>query len=458
MERQTNTARAISSARGRGRSIITFASLSLFLCAVFPSTLAFSQASSPNNNPHAQGNKIACILNLNARAVNYKYVQAAQEILGEENVFATATEEANREAIKTIVARGYEFIVPGGGDGTLCTVINALVDARKEDKVHNTTKLPKFAYLPLGTGNGMSMLVGPRFRGRTKIVKMQKTLTKLKDILDDCEKNPDMIMPLLKCPMVEVTRPESENSTVFNSELCFFAGSGFDSLMLNDFNIIKRWSKRRVKPIRRILGSVAGYTVALVTRTLPSCLIWGKHHLICRITIPKASASANASRATSTYWMDPRRGDTAIKVRPNNYQSNKKFFPENIGDDRQLLFEGNTGIIACGTTPYYGGGLKLFPFSRVQPHGMHLRIGRINPLVGFLNIPWIFRGTYRHYNMKCLDFVGKDFEVELSKPYPFQHSGEADRDPLQKFRLRVADEELEFVDFLQPRVVLGYDD
>ena len=60
--------------------------------------------------------------------------------------------------------------------------------------------------------------------------------------------------------------------------------------------------------------------------------------------------------------------------------------------------------------------------------------------------------------MKCLDFVGKDFEVELSKPYPFQHSGEADRWPLKKFRLRVADEELEFVDFLKPRVVLGYDE
>ena len=267
-------------------------------------------------------------------------------------------------------------------------------------------------------------------------------------------------MPLLKCPMVEVTRPESINSTVPNSELCFFAGSGFDSLMLSDFNIIKRWSKRRVKPIRRFLGSVAGYSVALVTRTLPSCLIWGKHKLICRITIPKASASANASRATSTgtYWMDPRRGDTAIKVRPNNCQSNKDLFLDDIGEDRQLLFEGTTGIVAAGATPYYGGGLKLFPFSRVQPHGMHLRIGRINPFVGFLNIPWIFRGTYRHYNMKCLDFVGKDFEVELSKPYPFQHSGEADRWPLKKFRLRVADEELEFVDFLKPRVVLGYDE
>lgn len=453
MTRQSN-ATTVSLFSGRCCSISTFASLLL----IVSSALAFSQPSSLANPP--QSNKIACILNLNARAVNYKFVRAAQEILGEENVFATATEEASHEAIKTIVARGYEYIVPGGGDGTLCTIINSLVDARKADKVHDTTKLPKFAYLPLGTGNGMAPLVGPRFRGRTKIIKMQKTLTRLKEIVDECEKNSDMIMPLLKCPMVEVTRPESTNSTVPNSELCFFAGSGFDSLMLSDFNIIKRWSKRRVKPIRRFLGSVAGYSVALVTRTLPSCLIWGKHKLICRITIPKASASANASRATSTgtYWMDPRRGDTAIKVRPNNCQSNKDLFSDDIGEDRQLLFEGTTGIVAAGATPYYGGGLKLFPFSRVQPHGMHLRIGRINPFVGFLNIPWIFRGTYRHYNMKCLDFVGKDFEVELSKPYPFQHSGEADRWPLKKFRLRVADEELEFVDFLKPRVVLGYDE
>lgn len=156
--------------------------------------------------------------------------------------------------------------------------------------------------------------------------------------------------------------------------------------------------------------------------------------------------------------MDPRRGDTAIKVRANNYESNEEVFPTAIDEERQLLFEGTTGIIAAGTTPYYGGGLKLFPFSRVQPHGMHLRLGRINPLIGFLNIAWIFRGSYRHYNMKCLDFVGKDFDIELSEPYPFQHSGEADDDPIKRFRLRVADEELEFVDFLKPRVVLGYDD
>lgn len=258
-------------------SRVYFQLLSLFIVVVaahLPSSTAFAfQASTPPSQQY----KIACVLNLNARAVNEKFVHAAEEILGKENVFATGTKEDNDEAIKTIVERGYEYLVPGGGDGTLCTVINSLMEARKAQSTHNETKvLPKFAYLPLGTGNGMSMLVGPRMKGRTKVIKMQKTLRKLKEIISECEQNKDMTVPLLKCPMINVTRPKAANSTEQNSELCFFAGSGFDSLMLNDFNVIKRWSKRRVKPIRKFLGSVAGYCVALVTRTLPACLIWSK--------------------------------------------------------------------------------------------------------------------------------------------------------------------------------------
>ena len=139
-----------------------------------------------------------------------------------------------------------------------------------------------------------------------------------------------------------------------------------------------------------------------------------------------------------------------------NLKKKKSVFSADIESNRHLLFEGETGIVAAGTTPYYGGGLKLFPFSRVQPHHMHLRLGRINPLIGFLNIPWIFRGSYRHYDMGCLDFLGSDFEVELSQPYPFQHSGEAMDENISKFNLRVADEEVEFVDFLKPRMVVGY--
>jgi len=445
--------------------------LCYFLCTcLFHNSHSFSEPT-----PSFYKNKIAVLLNINARSVTESSISIAEEIVGKENVFVTTNAKDNENSAKQIVERGYKMIVPAGGDGTLCSVINAIVFARRqklkvsddvEDKPQASDKLPKFAFLPLGTGNGMGMLAGHRFKGR-KNQKIKKMLLKLKEIVKENSNNLDAI-PVVKCPMIEIqtdkTIKSEEKSIVpeegMKRELCFFAGAGFDSLMLNDFNVIKRWSRN--KPgLRRFLGSVAGYTVALFVRTLPQCLIWGRHKLSIRVTIPKVQRNTlDNYNVNTTYWIDPRRGDTALEITPTRTESKEAskqtIFPTKVEDDRQLIFEGETGIVAAGTTPYYGGGMKLFPFSRVQPHHMHLRLGRIHPLIGFLNIPWIFRGSYRHYNMGCLDFLGSDFDVELSKPYPFQHSGDAVDDDIQRFLLRVADEEIEFVDFLKPRVVVEF--
>lgn len=432
------------------------------------------------SSPYA--NKIAVVLNVNARSVSPSSVAITENIVGKENVFVTTSIEDNDVAAKKIVDRGYKTVVPAGGDGTLCSVINSVVNFHREkyeaatpdssniggqirkessDEPPTQQKLPRFAFLPLGTGNGMGMLVGPRIKGKKKD-KVAQMLTRLKKLIEESEKHKDSV-PVLKCPMIEIIKPQSGNAQNMNKhgELCFFAGAGFDSLMLNDFNIVKRWSSN--KPGLRFLGSVVGYTVALVVRTLPQCLIWGRHKLSIRITVPKQTSPQNTSSTATlpTYWIDPRRGDTAMKVLPT-YSSTQihneqhLFQKSEIDSDRQLLFEGETGIVAAGTTPYYGGGLKLFPFSRLQPHQMHLRLGRINPIIGFLNIPWIFRGSYRHYNMGCMDFLGQDFDIELSKPYPFQHSGEAVDEGIKRFRLKIASEEIEFIDFLKPRLVVGY--
>lgn len=479
-------------------------------------------------------NKIAIILNVNARSVNPSTISIAEDMMGKENVYVTSTLEDNQEVAHTILDREYDLVVPAGGDGTLSSVINAIVNAHRERIMnHDTsrkieiststtipkTKLPKFAFLPLGTGNGMGMLVGARVKGGKK-KKVQNILTQLKQIVQMSEQTHHHI-PTVKCPMIEITASSSSsfsNSNTYNEttisslspkngqgekpgQLCFFAGAGFDSLMLNDFNIVKRWSSN--KPIlKRFLGSVAGYFVALLIRTLPQCLIWGKHKQAIRITIPKSStmnqnenenadncenipnnnhlrkANNKQVKSNSTYWIDPRRGDTAIEILDStttpsassitSHENSKNLndnlhqsscFTTEINPNRQLLFEGETGIVAAATTPYYGGGLRLFPFSRMQPHTMHLRLGRIHPLIGFFNMPWIYRGTYRNHHMGCMDFVGADFEIELSKPYPFQHSGEAVQyDGINKFSFTVANEEIEFVDFLEPRLIYGYTD
>ena len=230
-----------------------------------------------------------------------------------------------------------------------------------------------------------------------------------------------------------------------HGDLCFFAGVGFDSLMLNDFKRIKAWSIR-TGFLTRTLSSVAGYCVALIVRTLPQTVWQGRHNIHVQVTTPHVN---------STLWVDHRRGDV---VRPVPHA---------------LLYDGITGILAAGTSPFYGGGLRLFPFARLTMDQMHLRVGRIHPLTGFFNIPQIFAGTYRDKSdrLGCLDFIGDDFQVQVepasnvldkknnprpvqedearqkadtTKGYPFQHSGES-VGHVERFRLRVVKEPVRFI-------------
>lgn len=190
------------------------------------------------------------------------------------------------------------------------------------------------------------------------------------------------------------------------------------------------------------------------------------------------------------------------------------------GDEHHghLLFSGTTGILAASTTPYYGGGtfalffsllvhslqadsdgltslnplgLRLFPYARLIPTKLQLRLGRISPLTGFFNIPKIFEGSYREKSeggFGCIDFIGEDFEVEvkseryndylkrkegrrrwwrrndrsngeaveastiatLDKGFPFQHSGES-VGRKERFRLRTVKKPVKFVSFVQRR-------
>jgi hypothetical protein len=75
----------------------------------------------------------------------------------------------------------------------------------------------------------------------------------------------------------------------------------------------------------------------------------------------------------NTVWIDHRRGDLVRKVIAEKKDDDKE-------DGLVLLYQGNAGIVAASSTPYYGGGLRLFPFARMTLNGMQLRIGRIHPL------------------------------------------------------------------------------
>ncbi|KAL7435803.1 hypothetical protein ACHAXH_005678 [Discostella pseudostelligera] len=398
-------------------------------------------------------------------------------------------------------------------------------------------QLPLVGYIPMGTGNGLGYVVGCKYDSkevnsevptksllssmnlftyakRRKSQHVRGVMTRLKEVGDAIQlaeqMNPQSdiyfelsgICSIVEMPMMEVThRSDSVVESDKKGDLCFFAGAGFDSLMLHDFQQIKAWSqssKRAPTFVKDALSSVAGYCVALITKTLPQTLRYGTHKI--HVTVLTKN---------DTLWVDHRRGDfSELAVRPrlrSGQDDTDVYGPTDTSSSTEhLIYSGTTGIIAASTTPYYGGGLRLFPYARLIPDKLHLRIGRISPLIGFFNIPKIFEGSYREKSERrfgCLDFIGKEFEVELqseryedyvrnkarrtrrdkerswlpwrnanskrldkvdmgkdveqlvSKGFPFQHSGES-MGIKDRFQIRLVQQPIKFVSFLQPRVIL----
>ena len=366
----------------------------------------------------------------------------------------------------------YSLVVPVGGDGTLSGWINTMVDEiLLFHKLENESGpllsveealqyLPTVGYIPMGTGNGLGYVIGCKTRKRDgihgKLQRAKLVMERLKDVGDTIQEaqkkkkqeqqlKVDIAQALsgkcsiIEMPLMEVTHPTNSDEDDGNDttttardiedpspsgcmtpemkgDLCFFAGAGFDSLMLHDFQQIKAWSKSttlygpRALPsfVKDALSSVAGYCVALVTKTLPQTLRYGTHKIHVEVT----------TKDEDTLWVDHRRGDfSELAVSTQQREQTKQ---QVNGDQKvdHLIYSGTTGIIAAATTPYYGGGLRLFPYARLIPDKLQLRLGRISPLVGFFNIPKIFEGSYREKGERsfgCLDFIGKEFEVEVRK-------------------------------------------
>uniref|UniRef100_A0A6V2JB40 DAGKc domain-containing protein n=1 Tax=Ditylum brightwellii TaxID=49249 RepID=A0A6V2JB40_9STRA len=386
------------------------------------------------------------ILNTNARAVTPKLIPIVQSIFGIDNVYVTTTTEESIQAAASIFSDKNQkpnMIIPIGGDGTLSSVLNHLVDEILYSSSTTTTTLedamkalPYIGYIPMGTGNGVGSVVGctihpsswtsslnPLGKKKRKLERIKIACSKLKHMSEDMVtlrqqkktllEHTEEEFGIVEMPMIEVTHHNQDETFSKEQEqkkgdLCFFAGVGFDSLMLDDFKSIKAWS-RKTGFLTNQLSSVMGYCVALVVKTLPKTVIKGKHRIKVDLM----------TRDTEALFVDHRRGDVVLPVSSGIGRSSSG--PSSNKEEKEKtatkIFSGVTGILAAGTSPFYGGGLRLFPFARVTTNKMHLRVGRINPMVGFVNIPKIFEGSYRDKSAShggCLDFIGDDFEAVVT--------------------------------------------
>lgn len=344
--------------------------------------------------------RLAVVLNHNANKVNERMAKKLRSLLPTTTDFyySHTLEEAEAFA-RQIVHKGYGTVISGGGDGTLTNVINQVchyIDeanerraqrARSFGEIQPLLQYPEFGLLKLGTGNGLSSVVGasnPR---------------------EDLHK-------LLTGPR---HRPLEVDMIECDGQKFFFGGIGYDARVLNDYVALKKWAAKSPM-MKRLAASPVGYLMAALGRSVPGFLKHG-HTQEVRVI----------NTGDDCYFMDPRRGDRAVRI-----------------EKGAVLFEGHAGLVGAGTSPFFGFGFKAFPFAGMMPGFMNLRIATTAPLDIVANLPKVWTGHHRTETI--LDFSAQSFRIECVKPSPYQHSGDGQglRDVLE---FRVAPKAVKLVDY-----------
>lgn len=309
--------------------------------------------------------RVAVLLNANAKRVNERVKREfADRVPGEDLFYCHSIEEAQAHA-RTILERRYGTLMMGGGDGTIATTINLLLQAAQSmgrgDFRH---ALPDLGILRLGTGNGLANMCGA---GRP---------------MDDVGR-----LLAGERPRAQVLRlvEDVESGWVYP-----FASLGYDAQVLNDYVDVVSKTKSRFG--RAMAKSLPGYFWAIGSRTIPS-----------EIKQERARVRIVAKGRASI--LDP---ETAEEI-PLEADS--------------TLFEGTARAVAMGTSPFYGYGLKALPHALRRTDRFHVRVSTAS--IGFLlgHLPSLWKGTLKSPDF--VDFLVEGANISSSVPLPMQMAGDA---------------------------------
>src|SRR5690349_12511925 len=106
--------------------------------------------------PPCRSDRIAVVVNGNAKSVTAEVIETLDQILDSGDLFVSRRVEESEAIARTLVDRGYGTILTGGGDGTFTVVVTAVVkEARRR-----AAPMPRFGLLRLGTGNSLAWVLG----------------------------------------------------------------------------------------------------------------------------------------------------------------------------------------------------------------------------------------------------------------------------------------------------------
>jgi len=342
--------------------------------------------------------EFAVILNENARRVTRRLLTAAQEFGPRIALYSSRTKEEAYQILRELMDKGVRRIISGGGDGTFVTLVSQAKRLLEEQNQRlqmvgrsarqelSRISLPEFGILKLGTGNSFAPLLG-----------IQKGLAPIR-----------MLARGENFATREVRLLEAEDQ-------CFtFCGLGWDARILNDYMWLKKHVNSRF--VSRLVQSLLGYLAAMTLRTIPSVLLTRRK---VRTTVRNL-------------------GDRVFRILPGN-----RFLRLRCrqGD---VFYQGPCNAIGVATTPYYGYGLKAFPYAMEKPGLMHLRIVTAG-VAELITHAWpIWNGSYRSPNF--LEFLVDNVHMSFSRQMPYQRGGDAEG-YRRELSVRMSDLTVDLLDF-----------
>jgi diacylglycerol kinase family enzyme len=313
--------------------------------------------------------KTAVLLNGNAKRVGPRLVNNFRQLVPERDLYISSSLDEARAITAHLIEARYERIISGGGDGTFVQVVNDVIDRVRAANLSQpdgpALLCPQIGLLRLGTGNAVASLTGSS--------RPTRDLMRLRD---------GRVGPPIPIDMI-----------VAEGRRFPFAGFGYDGELLNDY----LWLKERVENpvLKKLFHSVAGYFMALGLKTIPRHMRGhGVQTTMRIIALDKA------------WYVDPLNQDAYVEHPPG-----------------AVLFEGSATVASVGSVPFYGYGMRVFPFAGQVPGTFQLRVASVGVLHVLANLGALWRGSYRN-PQGCFDFICKRIRIESDAPLPYQVGGD----------------------------------
>ncbi|MEY4582873.1 MAG: diacylglycerol kinase [Pseudomonadota bacterium] len=337
---------------------------------------------------NSAADRVAIVVNGNAKQVTAELVETLDQIVQSGDLFVSRSLEEGREIARTIVERGYPTVLTGGGDGTFVQMVSWVVHSAEELQ----KPFPRFGLLKLGTGNALAWVLGaqnPRGRG------VVADLARLR------REGGSRQLRLLEV----------------EDRLTPFAGLGADAIALTYYNDT-RDAFYRSRWLRHIATGPVVYTVALAGRIVPKYLL----QPTIRVRIIN-------------------QGAPAIRLGQDGRPVGK---PIEAGE---TIYSGPARLLAFGTIPYWGFGLRAFPYADERADRFSLRVVNFGSATVVANIREIWQGSYRSDRLH--DFLVERMQVQCDEPTPLQIGGDV-AGVRQQVNVALSQRPIQVVDYYAP--------